>query len=130
MVKTFSIELPESVSFGMQREAGEYTFNLTSMDVATVVALIAAGGRETSGNAGGTPKEDETAAEAVVRCADAIQANDHSFGGGGGAKLSPVTRILREWLVDDLTSREVCGVAKMKRADRFSSPRVSARSPG
>lgn len=121
MAKQTSVtfELPREITVTLQREAGDFTFDLSNWTVDNLVDVISAGCRETSGNAGGSaknaaekakksPEEVESAArDAVIETARRIDNNEHSFGGGGGAKLSPTVKIAREWLVSGLVQKKM-----------------------
>jgi hypothetical protein len=112
----FKIELPKTVTFPMQRDAGDFELDLSKLTLETLIGLVAAGARETSGNAGGTPKEGESNADAVRNCAARIQNNEHNFGGGGGGRrISPAETVEREWIEAVLVNKT--GPHKLKRAD-------------
>lgn len=122
---TKSFKLPDSITVSLQRDAGEFDLPISELTVETVLGLIAAGFRETTGNAGGSPKENETATDAVLGCAARIISGEFSFGGGGGGRLSPTIAVAREWVAQALVANKAAKnrteAAKMVREDLAGS---------
>lgn len=124
MAKTHKIEIPATMPIDLGYDAGTFEFDMTAMTPATILSVLGYGLRQVSNDGGPSATKElieevgEIAAKtaAVIARANAVQANEHAFGGGGG-RLSPVVRVLREWLADDLSSADVCGGNRMKKTD-------------
>lgn len=129
--QTVTIEIPSEMTVQLGYDAGTFVFNIADLSPATVENIFDYGLRQVCNDGGANPSKElvkelgESVAKtrAVRDRAESVQANEHNFGGGGG-RLSMVTRVLREYLAADLSSADVCGAGRMKKSDAVALVRA------
>ena len=89
------VNLPESITVSLRGDCGDFEFDISKLSEATVAGALAKGLKETSDDYGSRGDSDDEKAANVVAGATRIQANEHTFG-GGGSRVSDAVKIARE----------------------------------